>query len=172
LKFGQEFSLPRAIAFGHYFSGISHYLRNELSDAKTQLGLAVQDIYKADTVNYSHSTFALALCLQAQFHPEEAFEMVERLIGHALESHNSELLTISHAFQAELALRQGNIPKAGQWAQNYDPYPFYPGYRFYLPPLTLAKFIWRQIRKRAISRPSICSCSYMSTTAPNTIPAI
>ncbi len=139
LKLDQEFSLPRAIAFGHYFSGIFHYLRNELADAKTQLGLAVQDIYKTDTVNYSHSTFALALCLQAQLRPEEAFEMVERLIGHALESHNSELLTISHAFQAELALRQGNIPKAGQWAQTYDPYSFYPGYRFYLPPLTLAK---------------------------------
>ena len=139
LKLGQESSLPRSIAFGHYFSGIFHYLRNELADAETQLGLAVQDIYKADTVNYSHSTFALALCLQAQFRPEEAFEIAERLIGHALESHNSELLAISQAFQAELALRQGNIPKAGQWAQNYDPHPFYPGYRFYLPPLTLAK---------------------------------
>ena len=139
LKLGQKTGLPRSIAFGHYFSGILHYLRNELADAETQLGLAVQDIYKADTVNYSHSTFALALCLQAQFRQKEAFEIVERLIGHALESHNSELLTISQAFQAELTLRQGNIPKARQWARNCDPHPFHPGYRFYLPPLTLAK---------------------------------
>ena len=139
LKLGQESNLPRSIAFGHYFSGIYHYLRNELKDAEAQLGLAVQDLYKADTVNFSHSTFALALCLQAQLRPAEAFENVEQLIGHALETHNGELLTISQAFQAELSLRQGNIAKAQQWALNYNPHPFYPGYRFYLPPLTLAK---------------------------------
>ena len=139
IKLGHDSELPRSIAFGHYFSGIFCYLRDELAEAEAQLGLAVQDQYKADTVNYSHSTFALVLCLQAQFRPEEASDVLERLIGHALETDNSELLAISQAFQAELALRQGNIPKAGQWAQNYDPCPFYPRYRFYLPPLTLVK---------------------------------
>ena len=139
LRFGQDFNLPRSIAFGHYFLGIFHYLRNELAEAEAQLVLAVQDLYKADTVNYSHSTFALALCLQVQHQFKDAAKIVDKLIGHALKSLNTELLNICHAFQAELALRQGNLPKAEQWARNYDPHPFHPGYRFYLPPLTLAK---------------------------------
>lgn len=139
LKLGQDFNLPQSIAFGHYFMGIFHYLRSELAKAEKQLHLAIQDLFKAFTMNYSHSTFALALCLQAQFRPDEAIDVVENLIAHALESHNGELLTISHAFQAELNLRQGNISKAEQWAQNYDPQPFHPGYRFYLPQLTLVK---------------------------------
>ena len=139
LKLGQDFNLPRSIAFSHYFLGIFHYLRNEVDESEPPLQLAVQDLYKADTVNYSHSTFALALCLQAQTQPDSAVEILENLIGRALESNNAELLTISQAFQAELALRQGNIPKAQHWARNYDPHPFYPGYRFYLPQLTLVK---------------------------------
>jgi LuxR family maltose regulon positive regulatory protein len=139
LNLSQKFNLPQSIAMGHYFSGIAHYLLNELPEAEAQLRLAVQDRYKADTVNYSHSTFALTLCLQAQIRPEDAAEIVEDLIGYALESHNGELLSISQAFQAELTLRQGNIPKAEQWAQNYDPHPFNPGHRFYLPQLTLVK---------------------------------
>jgi len=139
LKLGQDANFPQSIATSHYFLGVFHYLRNELNAAESQLNLAIEDRYKAITLNFSHSTFVLALCLQAQNRPEGAREIVENLIAHALELHNSELLTIAQAFQAELALRQGNIPKAEQWVRNYDPHPFNPGYRYYLPQLTLVK---------------------------------
>ena len=141
LKIGRDFNLSQSFAWAYYFLGIIHYHRGELADAEEQLRFAVQDRFIANTVNYCHSTFALALCLEAQSRSSDASEITERIIGHALESRNGELLKISQAFQAELALRQGNLPEAERWAQNYDPYPFNSGHRFYVPQLTLVKVL-------------------------------
>ena len=141
LKIGQDFNLSQSIAWAYYFLGIIHYHRGELAHAEEQLRFAVQDRFIANTINYCHSSFALALCLEAQSRSSDASEIVEKIIGHALESQNGELLNISQAFQAELALRQGNLPEAKKWAENYDPHPFSSGHRFYVPQFTLVKVL-------------------------------
>lgn len=152
LKHGENFDLQQSIAFGHYFLGILHYLRSELAEAESHLRLVSKERFTLDTVNSIHSTFALALSLQAQSHPEGASEALENLIGYAMESHNSDVLTISQAFQAELALRQGNIPKALKWVQNYDPHPFNPGHRFYIPQFTLVKVLLALNTKQSLEQ--------------------
>lgn len=139
IKLGQKSNLSQSIEFGHYFLGIFHYLRNQLAEAESHLHLVVQDRHKAEMVNYSHSTFALALCNESLGRSEVAADIVENLIEFAMESRRGELLVLCQAFHVELALRQENISKAEKWARNYDPYPFQSGHRFYLPQLTLVK---------------------------------
>jgi len=54
------------------------------------------------------------------------------------------VLQIAHAFQAELALRQGNIAKAGRWASDFDPELFSASHRFYLPQPLFCKVLLTQ----------------------------
>jgi LuxR family maltose regulon positive regulatory protein len=141
LKLGKDSKLQETIAIATYSVGISHYLRNELREAEKHLSDVVRNPNDPSILNYYHSAFALALNHQAQSRPQEASKVVEEVISRALDLRNTEMLQNAEAFQAELAWRQGDIAKAKQWAQNYDPHPFHPGYRFYLPQLTLARVL-------------------------------
>jgi len=58
------------------------------------------------------------------------------------------MLQIAHAFQAELALRQGNIAKAGRWASEFDPEPFRASHRFYMPQPLLGKVLLAHLAQR------------------------
>jgi LuxR family maltose regulon positive regulatory protein len=61
-----------------------------------------------------------------------------------LDTHNTSLLQIAQAFQAELALRQGRITEINHWAKSFNPDPFVVAYRFYVPQMTLAKWFLAQ----------------------------
>ena len=59
-----------------------------------------------------------------------------------LETGNTTLMPVIQAFQAELALRQGQIAKASQWADRLDPVPpLVPMTEPFSPHLTLVK-VW------------------------------
>jgi LuxR family maltose regulon positive regulatory protein len=55
---------------------------------------------------------------------------------------NTTLLSVAHAFQAEISLRQGQLATADQWADQFESIPpIMPMFRMYEPHFTLAK-IW------------------------------
>jgi LuxR family maltose regulon positive regulatory protein len=112
-----------------------------LAAAERNLAAAVNDVKIGNVFNYAHSAFALALTYQAQNRPSEARETAELVVKYSLDTNNVPLLQMAHAFQAELALRQGKMSEASHWARSFDPEPYHAAHRFYVPQLTLAKIL-------------------------------
>jgi LuxR family maltose regulon positive regulatory protein len=141
LKLGQELDLSESIGIAEYFLGISHYCRNELTAAERKLAAVVKDINIGNIFNFAHSAFTLALTYQAQGRTSEALDLTELVVSHSLDANNAPLLKMAHAFQAELALRQGNMAEAIHWVKGYEPEPFRAAHLFYVPQLTRVKVL-------------------------------
>ena len=144
LKLGQELNLSESIDIARYSLGISHYCHNELTSAERKLAAVVKDMNIGNIFNFAHSAFTLALTYQAQGRTSEALDLTELVVSHSLDTNNAPLLQMAHAFQAELALRQGNMAEASHWMKTYEPEPFRAAHRFYVPQLTLAKVLLAQ----------------------------
>jgi LuxR family maltose regulon positive regulatory protein len=144
LMIAEDYQAHQAIAHGLYFMGIALYHRNELQAAEEKLVVAVEDPYAQHALNFAHSAFALALVYQARGRTDEANQIAESVISYGLETKNPAVLQIARAFQAELALRQGNLAEASHWAGNFIAKPFAAMYRFYVPQLTLVKVLLAQ----------------------------
>ena len=141
LNLCREYNLPDSIGISTYFMGAFHYLRNQMDDVGTYLNEVVDEPYAPNLLNWTHSAFVLALCLETQGQPERAREIADNVNRKAQTTGNNELYQLAEAFQAELALRQGYPEKAIEWGRMFNPRPFSPGYRFFLPQFTLVK-VW------------------------------
>jgi ATP/maltotriose-dependent transcriptional regulator MalT len=87
-------------------------------------------------------SFVLAAVYQALGQADRAREIVDAVCEHLLRTGNSPALFRAQAYQAELALRQGRVDEAREWARNFDPGPVQLVYRFFnAPHLTLAR-VW------------------------------
>jgi LuxR family maltose regulon positive regulatory protein len=124
--------------WAHYHLGLVHYQRNDLVEAERQLTPLVLQPSQAHVQCFLSGAAALALTYQAQGQPDNAREIAETMVSFALQIRDSTALHTAKAFQADLALRQGRLAEAVQWAEQYDrplaPLPF-----FCRPPLTLAR---------------------------------
>ncbi len=141
LKLGKQLHLYESTHLGQYFSGLNHYCRNELGEAEKSLTDAVKTRDTVNIFNYAHSSFVFALVKQEQGDPDKACEIAEAVVHYGLNTGNAPLLQLAHAFQAELALRQGKLAEAVQWTKNYQAEPLATAHRFYVPQLTLAKIL-------------------------------
>ena len=141
LRYGQQLSLAETIAHGYYFLGLGHYERNELTAAEKYLLPVVKGAYIANLHNFSFSSFLLALTYQAQGRPSEAREVVDAVVDRAMEMGDVSLLQTTQTFQADLAIRRGEVAAAHHWAASFSPDPFYVAYRFYVPQITLPKYL-------------------------------
>ena len=138
-ELGMGAELPESVLVGRYFMGIASYLQNQLEEAEKILGSVLEAGSAGSAEYYAQSGFALALLYQARGLPEKAVGTVEQVLEFGLTTHNENVLRSARAFEADLALRQGRLPKAVKWAANYDPGPLLPIYQFHAPPLTLAR---------------------------------
>jgi LuxR family maltose regulon positive regulatory protein len=144
LDLGDELSLPDSIGTGRYVLGIGHYCRNDLAVAEKYLTDIEKNVYKINAYNLAHGTFAHALTCQTQGSTAKARELAESVVRYAMDSGSIPLVQLGHAFQAEIAIRQGDIAEASKWAQTYDPEPFGTAYRFYIPQFTLVRVLLSQ----------------------------
>ena len=144
LKLGLDHNLPESIAHGRYFMGIGHYERNELAEAEEYLKPVVTGPFIANTHNYAHSAYALALCYSLTGRPDEARRVTESVINHAYDTGHMSLLQLTQAFQADLALRLGDTGEAEYWVRGFDPESDQATYRFYVPHLTAARILIAQ----------------------------
>ena len=135
---------PSAVSYGLYMLGITLYHRNELHHAEEKLAKVVKSYYGASPMNYAHSAFALALTYQTQKKTGRAREICNSVVANAIETNNEDMLQVARAFEAELALRQGQLAVASRWVEKYQAKPFRPTYRFYMPQVTLIRILLAQ----------------------------
>lgn len=144
LQLGKELQLDESSGIGKHYLGLFHYCQNDLAKVDKYLRGVVKRKNKVNIYNFAHSAFVLSLSNQAQGRSAEASEIVEIVVRYALDTNNTQLLQLTHAFQAELALRQGHLAEAVNWSKNYAPEPFGTAHRFYVPQLTLARILLAQ----------------------------
>ncbi len=129
-------------ALGRYFLGLVHYQRNELALAETELSQAVA-ADRAPRLGYrTEMSFALSSVYQALGQADRAREIADHVVAHLAQTGNLPALFRARACQADLALRQGRLGDALEWARSFDPGPVQFVYRFFSAPhLTLAR-VW------------------------------
>jgi LuxR family maltose regulon positive regulatory protein len=144
VEMGEELGLPECVMNARYFLGSVQYHQNELSQAETSL-VAVVTARRAPNQQYfTESAFALASVYQARGQTDKARETVESVCEHLLGIPNMAMLQCAQAYQADLALRQGRVAEAVNWAQSFDPEPFQNMYLFHEPRMTLARVLIAQ----------------------------
>lgn len=142
LKLGQKIHLSETVAHGHFFLGISSYEANDIETAHLHLSKVViedKTLKLVNRHNYIHSGFALAYVYLEMGMVQEARSVVEEIVTLALSINNPYILTVTKAFEADIALKLGFLSEALSWSQTYDATIMRPGLRFYTPRLTLAK---------------------------------
>ena len=140
IALSQKADTPQFFNYGHYHLGKVHYQQNDLAAAESYFAPVVQQPYQNYGECFAQSACALALVHQVQGRPHKADAVLESAITFMLETGNTTLMPLILSFEAEIALRQGHVAKAGQWAALVDPIPpFRPVYGFFWPHLTLVK---------------------------------
>lgn len=130
------------LGYGNYQLGRVLYQRNNLLAAEDLFASVVVRPYQNYGINYTNSACGLGLTYQAQGKEVKAQRVAEVAIAFLLETGNSSQLPYVLALQAELALMQGHLPLANQWAEKLDPVPpLAPMIGFLAPHLTLVK-VW------------------------------
>jgi LuxR family transcriptional regulator, maltose regulon positive regulatory protein len=121
LALGEQHRYLQTINWAHYFKGIVHYHRNQLAEAEEDLSALVLDRYQAHMQCLVNGAIALALTYHAQQQPDRAQAMADMLLVFLHEADNAVLLPTIHAFRASLALKQGRLAEASQWAAQNQP---------------------------------------------------
>jgi LuxR family maltose regulon positive regulatory protein len=132
------------VTWSRYHLGLYYYQRNELAAAEEYLQPLVMQPYQLYTLCYLNSAVLLARIRQLQGRPEEAQAIVNALFSFAHEARSDMLVFSAKAFQAELALRQGRVAEAGQWAAQYGSFRLAPIPHAFVPPITLVQVLLAQ----------------------------
>ena len=139
---GHNAKSPQIRGFASYHLGTVAYQRHDLNSAEQHFSAVVRQPYLNYGDVYAYSACGLAFTYQAQGRPGEARAVAESAIAFMLQTGNTTLLSVAQALQAELALRQGQITTASQWASQFTaPPPVAPMFRIYAPHFTLLK-VW------------------------------
>jgi LuxR family maltose regulon positive regulatory protein len=142
IALSQQSNIPQILNYGHSNLGRVCYQHNDLAAAEQHFTPGVEQPYLNYSDCFSHSACGLALTYQAQGRPDKARAVVESAMAFMLETGNTTFLPLIQSLQAEIALRQGQIAKAGQWAARVDPIPpMTPVWGLFSPHLTLVR-IW------------------------------
>ncbi len=130
--------------WSRYHLGLYHYQRNDLTTAEKFLLPLVMQPHMPSLNCFLNSAIMLARIRQVQGRPEEALEIVDLMISFGLELQNEVMLFNVRAFQAELALRQGYLAAASQWAEQYGPFRPLLTANLFVPPEVLALILLAQ----------------------------
>jgi LuxR family maltose regulon positive regulatory protein len=145
IALSQRARIPQILNYGHYHLGRVYYHRNDLAAAEEHFKTIVQQPYLNYGNCFAYAACGLALIYQVQDQPDKAQAVIEGASMFLLETGNTTLMPVIQAFQAELALRQGRIARASQWADHLDPVPpLVPMTEPFSPHLTLVKVLLAQ----------------------------
>ncbi|MCM8596818.1 LuxR C-terminal-related transcriptional regulator [Accumulibacter sp.] len=125
-----------------YFAGLVQYQRNELAVAEATL-IPVLRPYPEPSPGYrAEGSMLLAEVYQALGQGDKAREIVDGLCARLQQKGDLSRLFRARACEADLALRQGRIDAARDWARSFDPGPAPACYHLSRSPhLTLAR-VW------------------------------
>ncbi|MBX3059799.1 MAG: hypothetical protein KF770_25385 [Anaerolineae bacterium] len=97
------------------------YQQNDLEAAAAHFTAVLDMRYVAHPVYWVMATINQAMVYLAQNQAEAAWQVVESAEQYCLEMEIASLLFTLKAFEAELALRQGDLEQAAHWAVLVDP---------------------------------------------------
>jgi LuxR family maltose regulon positive regulatory protein len=133
---------PEMGNYGHYHLGRALYEHSNLTGAERHFSTVWKQPYLSYGDCFLYAACGLILTYQAQGRAQKARAAAQSVVDFMLETGNTTLLPQARAFQAELALMQGRVATAGQWAAQLDPVPpLSPAYGIFSPHLTLVK-VW------------------------------
>ena len=121
LKAAQKNHLSETTGWMNVFAGSGYYQQNNLPEAERHFSAVVEQRYASHPTSFVQGAIGLAMTYQAQGKPDKANQTVDLAIQFCLEmGYAPQLLTLK-TFLAELTLMQGEIAKAGSWAELVDP---------------------------------------------------
>jgi LuxR family maltose regulon positive regulatory protein len=129
--------MTEMVTWSRYHLGLNYYQCNELEAAEQLLRPLVTRPHSSDGHCFLNSAVLLARICQAQNRPGEARAIVDVLLSFALEVRSEAILNDARAFQAELALRQGRLAEAAQWAAQSGSFAPIPVPYAFVPSLVL-----------------------------------
>ena len=105
----------------HTLAGSAAYQRHDFTTAEQHFRAVLSMKYGFQFHAYVLCAIGQALIYQAQNLVDEAWQISETAVDFCLEMEHPAILSFARAFQAELALRQGQLDKAVLWAAQVDP---------------------------------------------------
>jgi len=137
-----ESDFQRILKNSYDFLGRVNYQPNDLPGAEELFTNVTAIPYTNYGTSYVSSVCGLSLTNQALGKEDEAWQVTEDAIAFLLETGNITQLPFIQTVQAEIALRQGDLAFAQQWADKLGPVPpLRPMYGFLAPHLTLVR-VW------------------------------
>jgi len=126
---------------GQHFLAALDYHHNRLEAVVQRL----TDVSRSDVVIsaefHANNMIIAALAHQELGQKQVAAQIARHLQDLALKSKNLFLVGLAEAFEAELALRNGRLAMAMEWADRFDPEPLTSVYGFFSPTIVLAKVL-------------------------------
>jgi LuxR family maltose regulon positive regulatory protein len=124
----------------HFLAALDyHHNRLELVNER------LTDVARSDVVIsaefHANNMVISGLAYQERGEIENAAQIVRHLHDLALKSKNIFLVGLAEAFESELALRNGRLAQALEWADHFDPEPLTSTYGFFSPAIVLAKIL-------------------------------
>ena len=126
---------------GQHFLAALDFHHNRLEAVVERL----TDVARSDVVIsaefHAHNMIIAGLAHQVLGEKQVAAQIARHLHDLALKSKNLFLVGLAEAFEAELALRNGRLAMAMEWADRFDPEPLTSIYGFFSPTIVLAKIL-------------------------------
>jgi LuxR family maltose regulon positive regulatory protein len=126
-----------------YYLGVVHYLRNDLKKAEQYFLPITQQPLQVHAACFLHSIAAMALIHQSRGNGEKAQEFAEVMLSYSLEM-DAPFGVVAAALKAELDMREGNLDKAGRWADSYQMPEKSRLTYFYAAPITYIRVLLAQ----------------------------
>ena len=144
-----------------YYLGVVEYELDRIEHAAQHFTKLVDAPTKFRTSELIHGTVQLALCHVASGAMQEAQRLADDASLYASEVVTADFIPLVDAFQAELALRQGNVGRAVAWADRFDPFPMLIAFMRYDPVVTLVKVLLAEGSDTALERADHVLGSYL-----------
>jgi LuxR family maltose regulon positive regulatory protein len=138
---GEATGLREALTLSRCMLAAEHYHRNEINLVRDTIRPALLAKLIDGAEFHVHCLALESLSQQLMGDDQAARDTAATLHRTALKSQSVFNIELAEAFRAELAVRQGRMAEALQWAQQYKGRPFAPTYAFYSPTMTLLKVL-------------------------------
>lgn len=134
-----------SLGWAHYLLSTACYQSNDLAGAEAHAQALEGLRYVGRPMAYLQSAFVYASIQQAQGQRDQARQKLDLAFEFLRETRNLGLVPLAQAFQAELAMMQGDLGVASHWATTIGIYwPLTALPYFYAPQLTLPKILLAQ----------------------------
>jgi len=141
LNWGETTRSPAEEGAAHFFWGLVRYQLNLPDEAAEHLSRLLDAPTKYRPMELVHGAILLSLCGLAKGDVQEAQRLGDFASLYASDLVNSDFIPLTDAFQAELALRAGNLGRAIAWASQFNAVPMAQPLMGYDPIVTLAKVL-------------------------------